>query len=228
MPASFSKFVVASFCATQATGLVLSGPGMPSVSAPARANPLVMSDATRDPSPLFDNGMSGWKPPGGGGDAHGGSGFSSTDVPDFLPEEGSELDKLSKGISYTDGMMGSQNNKQTNDHSGPELQGALDSDPAIYVPDALEVVKDESMFVLPEPEFRIDKMEVSATHEDFEFFCSSTESGKIIIDVKPVCMTFEDFFCGFTADSHPSFSVSPDKGTMERRNGPPTQLQVTW
>jgi hypothetical protein len=41
-----------------------------------------------------------------------------------------------------------------------------------------------------------------------------------------VCMTFEDFYCGFTADSHPAFSVSPATGTMERRNGTPTRLIV--
>jgi hypothetical protein len=40
-------------------------------------------------------------------------------------------------------------------------------------------------------------------------------------------MTFEDFYCGFTADSHPAFSVSPTEGKMERRNGPPTQVKVT-
>eukprot|EP00962_Isochrysis_galbana_P049735 scaffold21237_cov121-Isochrysis_galbana.AAC.1 len=40
-------------------------------------------------------------------------------------------------------------------------------------------------------------------------------------------MTFEDFYCGFTADSHQAFSVSPSEGKMERRNGPPTQVKVT-
>ena len=56
--------------------------------------------------------------------------------------------------------------------------------------------------------------------------CASTETKNLNIDVKPVCMTFEDFYCGFTADSHPAFSVSPAKGTMERRNGPPTPITV--
>lgn len=56
--------------------------------------------------------------------------------------------------------------------------------------------------------------------------CASTETKNLNIDVKPVCMTFEDFYCGFTADSHPAFSVSPSKGTMERRNGAPTQITV--
>ena len=38
---------------------------------------------------------------------------------------------------------------------------------------------------------------------------------------------FEDFFCGFTKDSHPSFSVTPTTGTLERRGGPTTRLTVT-
>jgi hypothetical protein len=29
------------------------------------------------------------------------------------------------------------------------------------------------------------------------------------IKVTPVMMTYEEFYCGFTTDSHPSFSVSP-------------------
>ena len=40
-------------------------------------------------------------------------------------------------------------------------------------------------------------------------------------DTNAVCMTSEDYYCGFTSDSHPAFSVSPDAGQMERRTGPP-------
>jgi hypothetical protein len=72
----------------------------------------------------FDNDMSGWKPPGGGsgGDAHGGSSFSSTDTPDFLPEEGSKQAALASGISFTDGMSGSQVDPNRKKSSGPEVQ----------------------------------------------------------------------------------------------------------
>ena len=113
--------------------------------------------------------------------------------------------------------------------TGPELAGALDSDPDIYVPEIAEVVANAGDFVLPEPEFRITKMEVSATHEDFEMTCASTDDAELIIEVKPVCMTFEDYYCGFTADSHQAFSiVGPSKGTMERRNGPHTPVKIVW
>ncbi len=39
-------------------------------------------------------------------------------------------------------------------------------------------------------------------------------------------MGFEDFYAAFTADSHPSFSVSPQAGRMDRRGGEPTELVV--
>ena len=42
-----------------------------------------------------------------------------------------------------------------------------------------------------------------------------------------MAMTYEPYFCGFTPDSHPAFSVSPASGKMERRNGDPTTVIVT-
>ena len=113
--------------------------------------------------------------------------------------------------------------------TGPELAGALDSDPDIYVPETLEVEADESDFVLPEPSWKVSKMEVSATDAEFEMFTASTDDKELVIEVDPVCMTFEDYYCGFTADSHPAFSiVGPSKGKMERRNGAPTAVTVKW
>jgi len=209
------------------------GPGAGRVVAPhARSSPVVMSDpeATRDSSKqTFDNDMSGWKPPGGGGgSAHTlGGAYEATDVPDFLPDEGSEAAARAAGISFTDGMMGSQADPNRKKSSGPELAGALDSNPDIYVPEVEEIVADTSMFVLPAESFKVSKMEVSSTNEDFEMFCDSLTPKDLVVEVKPVCMTFEDFYCGFTADSHPAFRCSPTTGKQERRNGPPTQVKVT-
>lgn len=45
--------------------------------------------------------------------------------------------------------------------------------------------------------------------------------------VAPVCMTFEDYYAAFTKDSHPSLSVSPAVGRMDRRGGEPTELTIT-
>ena len=46
------------------------------------------------------------------------------------------------------------------------------------------------------------------------------------IAVKPVCMTFEDYYAAFSADSHPSLSVQPAVGRMDRRGGEPTMLDI--
>lgn len=190
-----------------------------------------MQDNTK-PNVQYDNMPSDWKPAGGGGgDAHSlgadSSKFTSSDTPDFLPEEGSMEDALAKGVSFAEGMTGSQVDPNRKKNSGPELAGALDSNPDIYVPEALEIVVDTSDFVLPEPSWKVDRMAVSATNDEFEISTASTESASFTIPVKPVCMTFEDFYCGFTADSHPGFSCTPTKGKMERRNGPPTSVTVT-
>jgi hypothetical protein len=55
---------------------------------------------------------------------------------------------------------------------------------------------------------------------------SSGSAQSLDISVKPVCMTFEDYYAAFTADSHRSFSVRPATGRMDRRGGEPTQLTV--
>jgi hypothetical protein len=46
------------------------------------------------------------------------------------------------------------------------------------------------------------------------------------IAVKPVCMTFEDYYAAFSADSHPAFSVQPAVGRMDRRGGEESILDV--
>lgn len=46
------------------------------------------------------------------------------------------------------------------------------------------------------------------------------------IAVKPVCMTFEDYYAGFAPGSHPSFSVSPAVGRMDRRGGEESMLDI--
>ena len=65
---------------------------------------------------------------------------------------------------------------------------------------------------------------------DGEFQMSVASSGSaqsLAISVPPVCMTFEDYYAAFSADSHPSFSVTPATGRMDRRGGEPTQLNVS-
>merc|ERR1719487_523481 len=82
------------------------------------------------------------------------------------------------------------------------------------------------MFVLPEASFKVEKLEVSQTNKDYEMFCDSTGEKELVVEVPPVCMTFEQFVTGFTKDSHPAFSCTPESGKTERRNGPPTEVTV--
>lgn len=39
-------------------------------------------------------------------------------------------------------------------------------------------------------------------------------------------MGFEDYYAAFSADSHPSLSVQPAVGRMDRRGGEPTMLDI--
>ena len=50
--------------------------------------------------------------------------------------------------------------------------------------------------------------------------------GSLQISVPPVCMTFEDFYAAFSPDSHPSLSVTPATGRMDRRGGEPTEMEI--
>jgi hypothetical protein len=60
------------------------------------------------------------------------------------------------------------------------------------------------------------------------FFFVFVKGDVLTIAVKPVCMTFEDYFAAFSKDSHPSFSVAPATGRMDRaRGGEPTYLDIT-
>merc|ERR1719247_1593262 len=130
------------------------------------------------PKPNFDNDMAGWKPPSGGGDAHGGAGFESTDTGDFAPEEGTEAASRAAGVSFTDGMMGSQADPNRKKSSGPELQGVLDSDPDIFVPE-VQHLDAEAAGV----EFKLPS--TGMVNQELEMFCASTESKSINIDVSP-------------------------------------------
>ena len=55
---------------------------------------------------------------------------------------------------------------------------------------------------------------------------ASSGAETVPVQVKPVCMTFEDYFAAFSPDSHPSFSVGPATGRMDRRGGEVTTLYV--
>jgi len=48
------------------------------------------------------------------------------------------------------------------------------------------------------------------------------------IFLQPNAMTFEDFLAGWTDDTPEGFSVTPEKGTMDRRGGEESVFKVTY
>lgn len=63
---------------------------------------------------------------------------------------------------------------------------------------------------------------------EFSFSVASTGAGgSLSVQVQSPCMTFEDYYAAFSPGSHPSLSVSPSAGRMDRRQGEPTQLEIT-
>jgi hypothetical protein len=46
------------------------------------------------------------------------------------------------------------------------------------------------------------------------------------IQVPPTCMTYEDYFAAFAPGSHPSLSVAPATGRMDRRGGDKSPMNI--
>lgn len=138
--------------------------------------------------------------------------MGSTDTGDYFPD-----DYQGGGVEFTDGMLGSQNNNSN--HDGPQLPG-------------MENLGDDAVMMggITVAEGIPAGMEfVPSSVPDGEFAMSVPASGsgqELVIDVKPVCMTFEDFFAAFSADTSPIFTVSPATGRMDRRGGEVSTLVV--
>ena len=154
---------------------------------------------------------SGWMPSTSGE-------MEATDVGDYFPED---YDKDS-APGFTDGMMGSTGldkmkamNQGANNGPGVDILGGIDA----LTYGGLQQNPDVPDGVVFEAGPRFDEEVVLAN-------VPSTGSIETDLAVKPVCMTFEDFYCGWTADSHPSFTVGPLTGRMDRRNGEPTVLTI--
>jgi len=176
-----------------------------------------------NPGVQYDNDMSGWKPDAGTPDMEGkalhAGDFSSTDTPDFFYEDGDNAE-YGKDISTMDGVMGSsvQNVKKERSNN-PGVAGALDVNPDItYYAEELTDVS--------QVDFGLST-DIKMTDLDFEMTVDSTLKKTMTIDVRPVMMTYEEFYCGFTKDSHPGFSCTPSSGKMEKRGGTNTQIDVT-
>lgn len=145
------------------------------------------------------------------------SGFESTDTPDFFDEN----DPRSK-IDFKEGIQGSQKVQKEHNHD-PGVAKALEVNPEVIAGVAIDGNRRVD-FVRPvarwpgdpaaEPSAEFDLGKVSKLGTAMEF------------DIEPVCMTFEDYYAGFTADSDPCFTVEPAFGRMDRKNGEVTTLKV--
>lgn len=115
-------------------------------------------------------------------------------------------------------MMGSQSDG--NQRDGPQLPGLENLGADAVMAGGIELDSDfpDGMEFVPS----------SVPDGSYEFQVASTGTGEgMTIEVKPVCMTFEDYFAAFSKDSHPSLSVSPAIGRMDRRGGETTLLDIT-
>jgi len=163
--------------------------------------------------------------------------WESSDVPDFLPEEGSEYEKYAK-IRFDDGIRGSQHDgeevAELEKLHNPEMQ--ISADPQlIFMPEGEECDAECLLeefgardFVLPEASWNANTMSETQFDAELNMFTIRGEGAPLAIEVQPVAMAFEDFYCGFTVDSHPAFKVTENSfGKMERRKGAPTTVEVT-
>jgi len=65
----------------------------------------------------------------------------------------------------------------------------------------------QEQLVLPEESFKVTKMEMSQTDDDFVMECAAGEEAELVIDIEPMFLTKTEYFYGFTADSDPKISV---------------------
>lgn len=141
--------------------------------------------------------------------------MGSTDTGDYFPE-GYDPDAQP---GFTDGMMGSQVSLGGN-RSGPELPGMENLGEDAIMMGGIE----ENSEIPAGMEF------VPASVPDGEFsfqVAASSKGGQMEIEIRPFCMSFEDYYAAFAPGAHPSLKVSPCAGRMDRRGGESTYLVVS-
>jgi hypothetical protein len=138
--------------------------------------------------------------------------MGSTDTGDYFPDD------YSADVGFADGMMGSQAG-MGGDRKGPQLPGMENLGADAIVTGGIETASE----IPPGMEF------TPSSVPDGEYamqVAGSGSAGRLDIMVKPVCMTFEDYYAGFSPDSHPAFSVAPVTGRMDRRGGEASPMTI--
>lgn len=175
--------------------------------------------ASRSRTVIFSDGVkynvgSDWKPEEGG--------MQSTDTPDFFYEDG---DDRNPGVSFTDGIMGSTglDKLRSSRSNDPGVAGALDVDPTRI--GGYQAASAEAKGV----KFELDMPAQMGRFTDEVVFNMPAQADAPRIEdvyIMPVCMAYEDFYAGWTADTPPNFSVTPTEGRMDRRGGDPSIFTV--
>jgi len=83
---------------------------------------------------------------------------------------------------------------------------------SVYASQATLSKERVEQLVLPEESFKVTKMEMSQTDEDFVMECKSgeDEEAELDIEIEPMFLTAEEYFYGFTADSDSKISIDND------------------
>lgn len=89
----------------------------------------------------------------------------------------------------------------------------------------------QAQCVLPAESWKVEKMAMSNTDEDFEIQCASMDYATICVSIEPQMNTYQDYFFGLTADSDPKFKIdmsqsSPFEGRTARKGGEPTDVMI--
>lgn len=131
--------------------------------------------------------------------------MGSTDTGDYFPE-GYDPNE----IAFTEGWKGSQQLISGGDKGLPTLPGLENLGKDAVVMEGIKMADGipEGMKFVPS----------SVPDGEFVLNVQAASGGSLEIPVKPVAMTFEDYYAAFApASSHPSFSVTPATGRMDRR-----------
>jgi hypothetical protein len=178
--------------------------------APGKA--FVTTPATTTSTTVFNNGMdlsgNNWKPDS--------EKMGSTDTGDYFPEGYDP----SAGPDFSEGMMGSQAGLGGGNRSGPQLPGMENLGEDAIMMGGIE----ENSEIPAGMEF------VAGSVPDGEVnfqVAASSKGGEIEFEIKPFCMSFEDFYAAFAPGAHPSLKISPCAGRMDRRGGESTFILVT-
>jgi hypothetical protein len=177
-----------------------------------------LGEQLKDGAIVYDANDDWQRSEGEGGVSTMSQGFASTDTPDYAPDADDPRSK----IAFNEGIMGSQKKREVHNHD-PGVKAALEVNPEMIA--GIEIDGNRRVeFVRPAERWPGDP--AAALSAEFDLGRVSKLGTAFEFDVEPACMTFEDFYAGFTAESADCFRVEPTFGRMDRKNGEVTTFKV--